>query len=154
MQYQFDSSSESDDECDSHPIDLEEMLYDGAQITLEQFRIAFLLCCTALNLCFKHRHMLLIFLKSILPCSNKVPRSYRMLTKDLFNQKPKKRLICSFCCKELSTGSTCLDCQRQTKRKPFDSPTSTVFEYDLVEQLKHLIKKQISTIKTYLGEFF
>ena len=130
---QYDSESECCLENDP--------LYTGSDIKLNEFALSFIILCKRININMKAKNILLQFIESILPLSNKVPSSYNKLIKQLTLNSFKKTNLCNYCFEESCS------CPIGTSHEKKIS----VCEFDVAAQITSIVKKNFNTMCAYKG---
>ena len=136
----FESNSDIDDSNLFKNINQTNSLYNGSNISIADFALSFLILCKRINISANAKDILLDYISSILPSENLVPSTYKMLIKNLSLNKYETKTICPICFLD-----NC-HCQNSENRKPVK-----VYEFDVKNQIKSIVKKNWLTICSYKG---
>ena len=125
----------------------EEFIYNGSLINVKEFCSLFLWLCQKISISRCNRDVLLDFLRCLLPYDCKIPSSYYKILKMKKISKPKIKTICPACSVLLDNAKSEHYCQL-SKNTPTTISAEFV-EFDVVEQLKFIIKSEWQTIQQY-----
>ena len=121
-------------------------IYEGSDINLQEFALSFLICTKKLNISDSSKNHLYDYLKTILPSTNKLPRSYGQLIKNLSIDSVVQKKLCKNCDTEI-INSICKKCliNKRNIQKNYNS----IYTFNAIEQIKSIITKNWFIIKEY-----
>ena len=129
-------------------IDFEKFIYQNSHLNVNEFSKLFLWICQKLHISRNNRDVLLDFIRNLLPSDNKIPSSYYQIIKMNNFTKPKPKVICPQCPVSLDSLKQQHICSQKSNNSISCSPVE-VIEFDVVEQLSAIIKKEWKTIRNY-----
>ena len=139
-----DTDTETDNETENetdNEFPPDDSIYDNSNIKIIDFALSFLLLCKKIKINSTAKDTILEYIATLLPLNNKIPTSYKKLTKNFKLNSVKKTQLCNSCFKEFC------NCLRLNDKKIF------VYEFDLVNQLTSIIRKNWEISCRYRGIF-
>ena len=136
--------SEEDSDTDSHQLDYEILdnnnIYSGSTIKVADFALSFLVLCRRINITTTAKSILLDYIRTLLPNSNRIPASYNKLIKHLTFNSIKTTKICKTCLLE-----SC-NCDLMFQEKKLK-----IYEFDVSNQVRSVVRKNWELICNYKG---
>jgi hypothetical protein len=132
-----------------------ENIYENSNITMAEFRIAFLFLKQKLNLSTKHTRLVFDFIQSVLPKDNKLS-TYNKLVKDFKSEQAPTTKACLICCRPLQPNVECSSsfCISQKKTKnlaKYKDPTCIKFNF--LKHFQYVLIEKYDSICTYQGKY-
>ena len=136
---EIDLSSDSSDSEVNYEILNNDFIYSGSNIKVNDFALSFLVLCKRINITTAAKNILLDYIATLLPFSNKIPSSYKKLIKRFSFNSYEKKSLCNSCLMEKCA------CEIPSNHKV------SIFEFNLANQISSIVRKNWQIICNYKG---
>ena len=130
-------------------------IYENANISLSEFRLAFLLLQQKLSLKPCQARLVYDFIKSILPRENNLSTFTKLMAK-VKSEKAKQTKACLVCCRTLAPNIQCNNkfCLSQKKTKSLSKYKDPLcIKFDFHKHLQYILTNKFDSLYTYQGNF-
>jgi hypothetical protein len=156
---------DSDDEIFISQIEKKKTLYDGSQLELNDFNIAFMATVEKLDIGESQRDLVLDLIRLTAPLINNLPTSYRRIRNSLEKPDMTETLICYSCFKEIDRKmlekgkknkernfKKCLTKECRSNRIGLKSNmVIKVYEANIFSQIELILRENTNIIEKYKG---
>ena len=132
-----------------------ENIYENANLTMAEFRIAFLFLKQKLNLNKTHARLVFDFIKSVLPRENKLS-NYNKLVKDFKGEQAPTTKACLICCRPLQPKDECSSsfCISQKKTKYFAKYKDPIcIKFNFLKHFQFVLTEKYDSVCSYQGKY-
>ena len=149
--FNFIPMSSSSDDSDEEMISFNHRLFVNSPVTVKQFNVLFSSCVDRISLAEAHAHVLLDFIRVILPCVNNLPKTYRNIKRLRSDSCLQRTKVCSLCFEPLDTSMHCPSetCGSKDYNK---SCKTTICVANVAKQLGHLVSMHKDSMDKYRGK--